>query len=717
MTRLRGRAVCGALLWIFVGCAAPEPSNGLGDAGLAPDAAAVVTRPPTVSPCVSDWPQGPGGWERICAEAPGTHFLSVWGSGPDDVYLVGGRPGRTVVWHFDGSRLAPLEVDGDQRAWWVFGPDRDHVFVAGEGGLLLVREGGGAFRRLDTRTTRTIYGLWARDPDEVFFVTGDFESGARGLVHRWTPVGTSTLSAPALDAFTGAAFFKVWGAGARLWVVGEQGTVMHFDGREWSRLAAPETFSPLLTVSGRNADDVFAVGGRGRGLLEHSAGSAFRALTLPPDTPGIMGVHTATGVPALISGENGLLASVVEDEVRSEGRYTDEPLHAVWQDSIGGAWAVGGNLFAVNREPSGVILRRPAQSCRPDAIARPGYHHLDLQGRGGARRADGTYPMFDMPRGRIAPELQHGEHFLVGPGARVEFTAPLCADIGPEVLFRLPNSDVVGSVVLHQLFVVRGGVEHLVAEAIDDVPGNFGYIPFDRSSLPADELRAISQATTDLEGVELGWSEVVTATAFPSPPRDLLAGPGDTLLFRATNISTETYGLMIWFPQRGLEYQSFIEVRVPVSPGGELPDPPPPPPRPGPCAPQSSARYLEVDLERSGRVLMGPQGSLMLSLTAIGAGVEPGDPSDPLHPDNPAVFASLALDRRVEQGGRLVADGLWRRGLTREGDHLLLELIPSVPPDAIAREALLGSTVHASLSLLDAGGLTLCTEGTFVAHE
>lgn len=718
-TRLSGLMALGPILLALVfGACRDSTASESPDGGAHTDGGGAVTRPPTISPCQSDWPEGPGGWERICADAPDTHFLSVWGSGPDDVYLVGGRPGRTAVWHFDGARLSPMDVSGDQRAWWVSGVDREHVFVGGEGGLLLLRERGGPFRRLDSGTQRTIYGLWARAPDELYFVTGDFLTpGARGHVHRWTPTGTSTLSAPALDAFTGAAFFKVFGLGAKLWVVGEQGAVMHFDGRDWVRLESPETSAPLLTVSGRRAEELFAVGGRGRGLLERSTASGFEALSLPAGTPGLMGVHTATHSPVLVSGENGYLATLMGDQLASEGRYTDEPLHAVWQDSAGGAWAVGGNLFAVSREPTGVVLRRHPQDCGPEAIQGPGYHHLDLQGRGGARRPDGTFPMFDMARGEIAPGLEHGEHYLLEPGALVEFTMPLCADLGPEVLFRLPNNDEEGSVALHQLFAVRDGVEHLLAEAIDDVPGEFGYVPFNRSSLPPEELRAIAEVATDLGGTERGWSEVRSAPPFSAAPRDLRTGPGDSLLFRTTNLSPKMYGLMVWYPQRGLEYQAFIEVHVPDHPGGEELDPSTLPPAAGPCRPPTPSQHLAVDAARSGRVMIGPQGSLMIELTLTGTGFEPGNASDPLHDGNPSLVVALALDRPLEQGGRLVADGQWRRGFAREGAQLVLELLPSVPPDSILRPALIDATVYASLKLVDATGVTLCAEETFRAHE
>lgn len=697
-------------------CASPPASPG--GATPAADAGAPDSGPSgTPSPCESDWPLGQAGWERVCAKAPGTHFLSVWGSSPTDVYLVGGRPGQTVIWHFDGRALRPLEVEGDQRAWWVFGLDRDHVFVGGEGGLLLYRERGGPFRPLGSGTTSTIYGVWAKDPSELYFVTGEFSGGgSRGHLHRWTPAGSSTVSAPAIDAVADAAFFKVWGVGDQLWVVGERGTLLHFDGHAWTRPSAPVTTQPLLTVSGWSAEHVIAVGGRGRGLLVQASDAGFRGANLPMETPGLMGVHSTSTAPPLVSGENGFLATVVGDQLLSEGRHTYEPLHAVWQDAMGGAWAVGGNFMAPTSAPFGVVLRRAPQRCPPGAVTAPGYHHLDLQGASGRRRPDGTFPMFDEARGTISPELQHGEHYLHGPGAFVEFSIPLCADLGPQVLFRLPNNDEPGSRALHQLFVVRRGAAHLVAEAIDDAPGSSGYIPFDRSSLPPDELRAIAEVPTDPSGSERGWSEVVGAGAFATAPRDLLAGPSDVLLFRTTNLDTPKYGLMVWFPQRGLEYQSFLEVFVPAEPGGAAVDGVAPPPA-GPCRTSSTGQYLGLDSSASGQVVRGPQGSQMLTLTVLAAGISPGAPDDPLSPTNPVLRAVLALDRPRGLGGRALSAAEWRRGMEPTGDHYTLSLQTSVSPDAIPAAGLDGAKVFATLTLVDVTGSTICGEASFEAHE
>jgi hypothetical protein len=692
--------------------------------------------PSTEGPCgETTWPEGYSGWEVVCAAADAGHFLSVWGSSPSDVYIVGGKPskegipGETAIWHWDGATLAPIESPGKERAWWVFGTDADHVFVVGERGLGLVRENRGPFVPFETGTDRTIFGLWASSPERLYYVSGDFvDPAARGELHVRTPEGAQKIEGEPFASYTGRALFKVWGAGETVFAVGENGAMFRLAGGRWSRLSTPNDRDAILTASGFSATEVYAVGGRGRGVIWGWNGVEVTDLTpIDRPLPGIMGVHAAPDKQLFVSGENGLLATLTSGVLHEEPQYTEHALHAVWGHEGGGAWAVGGNLLDTTGAPKGAILRKPIASCGEGAVVSPGYHHLDLQGRSATPRRDGSYPMFDQPRGRIHPDLVHGEHYLLGPGSFVEFTTPLCGDITDKVAFRLANNDESGSVALHQLIVRRGSRDFVVAEARDDVPGNFGYIPFDRSSLPSEEMRKIADTNTHPSDTEYGWEDFASAPEFESAPRDILTRPGDTLVFRSTNVSDQMYGLMIWFPQSGLEYQSFVEVEVTDTPGGEDGEAQSPPPQPGPCEEASATRFIELGqgVDRfqafppaEAMIETGPQGSLMFVVAIRGKGFEPGNTSSPNDSTNPLLLIRLALDRAPSRGGRIVADGFWRRGFgEQDGYSQLLGVRPTVPSGAATLSELLGHTIFAEVKLVEPNGATLCTETTFTGRR
>lgn len=198
-----------------------------------------------------------------------------------------------------------------------------------------------------------------------------------------------------------------------------------------------------------------------------------------------------------------------------------------------------------------------AFACPGDGVIGSGRHRLFIQGAEGTTRPDGTWPFLherrgtddallcddtvfvddtngdarwepsETPRSLGPAAIVHGEHFLVGAGAFVEFTVTLCDDITGEVAFYIANFDGTGSVALHELFLEHGSIETLIASATDDEPGFSGYHPF---------VRVLSGVDVDAQA-------------------------GDTLLLRSTNVSGVPYSVMVWRPPS--EYESWVIVEVP----------------------------------------------------------------------------------------------------------------------------------------------------------
>ena len=160
-----------------------------------------------------------------------------------------------------------------------------------------------------------------------------------------------------------------------------------------------------------------------------------------------------------------------------------------------------------------------------------------LSGLESARRGGGLERLRELPSGtRLAlalaatalgpAALVHGEHFLVGVGAFVELTYPLCADVAGDVTLYIPNFDEPGSRALHELVVRRGDDEQIIAEATDEEAGQSGYNPFVRVIAGEDPAAAI----------------------------------GDTLVLRSTNLNGVAFSVMVWRPPS--EYDSWILVEV-----------------------------------------------------------------------------------------------------------------------------------------------------------
>ena len=100
-------------------------------------------------------------WTLLAQDAPAA-LLSVWGTGARDVWVTGGRAeldgAPTVLHHRDGWTHVDAGVTGSD-LWAVFGFEGGDVLFAGADGTI-VRYRDGAFERMATPRTGTIFGLW-----------------------------------------------------------------------------------------------------------------------------------------------------------------------------------------------------------------------------------------------------------------------------------------------------------------------------------------------------------------------------------------------------------------------------------------------------------------------------------------------------------------------------------------------------------------------------
>lgn len=283
-------------------------------------------------------------WTLVHENLPAA-LISVWGTTEDDVWAAGADAGDgPLVLHWDGARWDTLATSERADLYWVFGFAEGLVFLGGTDGTILSYENG-AFSRMSTPGTGTVFGIWGTSPDDVWAVGGD-EGGAGGGF-AWRRNGDQWVEAEGFPEEVAAtkAIWKVWGSDASdVWLVGAAGTVIHYDGSafEADNVGGGE---PLFTVhyaGGRFA----AVGGSATGLLFENAGDGWEPQDVA-DFPSLIGV--------CLSGEGGGYAvgsfgtflerknSVWQE---AKGPATNEALHAVWIDPKGGIWTVGGQVQA-----------------------------------------------------------------------------------------------------------------------------------------------------------------------------------------------------------------------------------------------------------------------------------------------------------------------------------------------------------------------------------
>jgi hypothetical protein len=318
-------AAASALLGAAAGCPSPDP-HGTGGSG-GGDA-------------------GPPAWQVVLDDKTlGGAVLSVWGTGPDDVYAVGGPLGNSgfdaIAVHYDGAKWTKLSPGGADSFWWVAGSGAKDVWMVGEKGRITHYDGA-SFVESPRLTTATIWGVWAASASDAWAVGGTPEGGTSApndVVLHWDG---QAWSEDALPQKLGRALNKVWGTSSSdLYAVGEAGTIWHRKGTTWSLEKNPATAN-LFTVYGCSATDVYVVGGQD---VLHSDGSGTWTKVDVQLGNSANGVTCNPGGNVLVVGFGGLKQRLVDGEWINE--FTTPPygdLHGSWADGHGAFWAVGGDF-------------------------------------------------------------------------------------------------------------------------------------------------------------------------------------------------------------------------------------------------------------------------------------------------------------------------------------------------------------------------------------
>ena len=186
-------------------------------------------------------------WTSVAQSRPEA-LLAVSGRSSSDVWAVGADRGRgPAVLHYDGTAWRELATGQRADLWWVHAFENGPVMMAG-GNATLLRYEDGVFTRMRTPglARHTVYGVWGPSPEDVYAVGS--VSGQSGFIWHYDGTQWSEVALP-YDELPRTAdgdipgFFKVWGTGGDVYVVGAQGVVLR------SRAGAAFTRIPTDTTA------------------------------------------------------------------------------------------------------------------------------------------------------------------------------------------------------------------------------------------------------------------------------------------------------------------------------------------------------------------------------------------------------------------------------------------------------------------------------------
>jgi len=304
----------------------------------------------------------PAIWTVVNTGANPVDLNAIWGSGPDDIYIVGINGQAEHSSDFGGSWIARnLGVD----LYGVWGFSGTDVYAVGDGAIFhstdhgLTWNAGATATSVATTNFRAISGLG----------TSAIATAVSGPVARWDgtkwafvspqPTSVSTFAAYAVGCGAGKTCF--YGAGASATeIYSEDGSAT-----TWSSQMISSPMNVLRAISGVSSTDWWVVGDSGlfhtttgnAGILHTTTkGSAYDGpTTLPASAIGktLRGVWVV-GSEVYAVGDSGEFIHSTDSGVT----FTDEPIpaaanttsfHAIWGSSAADVWAVGANGMILHK--------------------------------------------------------------------------------------------------------------------------------------------------------------------------------------------------------------------------------------------------------------------------------------------------------------------------------------------------------------------------------
>ncbi len=300
-------------------------------------------------------------WTTVHEELPGA-LLSIWGLSSADIWTVGAdrKDGKgPLVMRGDGSSWATLETGATGHLWSVYSAQPGTVWMVGTNGKILRYDvATQVFTALASPTDATLYGVWGASDGPMWSVGGYLGGLKPGVVVRIDgDTATKVTDLPELAATNGL-LFKVWGPTADdVWVAGDDGTLLHFDGKTWTATTLPGE-PRLVTVHGSGPDDIAVVGGWASSVVfERRDGGDWVEVSPVVQGPPLAGVFVRDGMAIATGMAGAVLARGGDGWDWLPFPPTDLDFHACWIDSAGGYWFVGGALGSLTAMNHGVMLR------------------------------------------------------------------------------------------------------------------------------------------------------------------------------------------------------------------------------------------------------------------------------------------------------------------------------------------------------------------------
>lgn len=298
----------------------------------------------------------------------------VWGSAPDDIYAVGGQ---NVILRYDGAGWSKIDSLPTTRTWFtaVWGSGANDVWVVGNSDTLIHFDGSRWTAVIPTDPNMSyLIAVSGTGPNDVYFagtrdvwhydgstftditdhnIVGRIEgmwatSGKLFRVGAGAPI--RTYDGSKWGDVQGGPFPNLYGvwtdAPDNAWAVGNEGTILHYNGTIWSDESNPEITQRGLWAIAGTRNNLYSVGSKGT-ILRYD-GSTWRDISGGPAAGQYLYAVWAAGDEAFTVGSGGTIVHVKGASASLMESHTSRLLLAVWGSSGDDVFAVGPNGTVVH---------------------------------------------------------------------------------------------------------------------------------------------------------------------------------------------------------------------------------------------------------------------------------------------------------------------------------------------------------------------------------
>ncbi|MCI0451193.1 MAG: hypothetical protein L0Z51_02240 [Candidatus Latescibacteria bacterium] len=283
---------------------------------------------------------------RVLNTGRSVNFNAVWGTSPNDFYVVGDRG---CVLHWDGAAFTDIDTGYSDEFTAVWGAGTDDVWFCARS--ILVHWDGAAATPYESPAlpSGTYYAIHGSSSTNVYAV------GFNGLVARWDGASWSSVTTGLVATTLNAVFVT----GDEVFIGGSNKKLWHYDGTSWSSFTATTSsaFDDFSVVTGTGASAVYALGQarlmyRWDGTNWSDFSDPFFNSTYNFFSGYAYGVGLATGGDYNAASSNVAIYNSVSWAPLSDGVASDA-LWDVWTFDANHAYAVGDGGTILERDAAG----------------------------------------------------------------------------------------------------------------------------------------------------------------------------------------------------------------------------------------------------------------------------------------------------------------------------------------------------------------------------